>query len=140
MDTAEGWTIFTTVFGIISVGINIWQFSAARKDAEHKKSQVKIWQQDANGISTGLRRIVVDVNNNMYSAVKDVANAVWTLEASAFSLYQSLYEERLVTEEEYKARQKEFEENLKKQQGINVAQDEKVKKNSWFPPSLFVTY
>lgn len=127
MNVSEGFNVFTIVFGVISVGINIWQFSAARKDAEHKKSQVKIWQQDANGISVGLKRIVNDVSSNMYSGVKDVANAVWALEASAFSLYQSLYEERSVTEEEYRARQKEFEEHLKKERGITGTQPKKVK-------------
>lgn len=108
------WSILSTVIALLLLGWDIWQFSAARKEEKQKKSQVKIWQQDANGISVGLKRIVIDADQGKYSSVKDVASAIWSLEASAFSLYQSLYEERLLTEEEYKQQQKELVEEYKR--------------------------
>lgn len=47
-----------------------------------------------------------------YSTIQDMASAIWALETSAFSLYQSLYEERTLTDEEYKERQKKIEAKL----------------------------
>jgi uncharacterized protein YoxC len=93
---------------IISVLIAFWQFFENRSQKEKLKAQVKVWMQDANGISLGLKRIVRDNINKKYSSTDDVCNAVWAVESSASALYQSLYEERCVTEEEYKARQKKF--------------------------------
>jgi hypothetical protein len=61
-----------------------------------------------------MKRIVADVNTGLYSSVKDVCNAVWAVEASAFALYQSLYEERVVSEREYKQQQEEFAQLAKK--------------------------
>ena len=114
---------FLNWFSVISFSLNvilgfvaIWQLKDARSEKNRKKDQVKIWMQDANGISSGLQRIVRDNLDKRYSSTQDIANAVWTLEASAFSLRQSLYEERCVTEEEYKKQQKLFQEQLEKRQ------------------------
>ncbi len=72
--------------------------------------------QDANGIQTALARIVRDNLDKRYSSTNDMANATWAVHSSAFALYQSLYEERCVTEEEFKEQQKELKEELKKNQ------------------------
>lgn len=108
------WSIISTFVGVLLLIGDAVLFVLNRKEKDHKADQVKIWQQDANGISQGLKRIVIDVNQDRYSAIKDVASAVWSLEASAFALQQSLYEERAMTEEEYKQQQKELREELKK--------------------------
>jgi hypothetical protein len=116
-------TNFLNWFSVISLGFNvilgfvaIWQLKDARSEKNRKKDQVKIWMQEANGISLGLQRIVRDNLDTRYSSTQDIANAVWALEASAFSLRQSLYEERCVTEEEFKQQQKLFQEQLEKRQ------------------------
>lgn len=120
------WSIISTIVGITLLIGDVVLLVLNRKEKDHKKNQVKIWQQDANGISQGLKRIVIDVNQNNYSGVKDVASAVWSLEASAFALQQSLYEERAMTEEEYKKQQKELrEEFMKSRQQV---EDEAKKK------------
>jgi hypothetical protein len=108
------WSVIATAIGLVIAGVTIWQISSSRSEAKRKKDQVKIWQQDAHGISQALRRIVEDTDRGKYTGKKDVANAVWSVESAAFSLYQSLYEERAVTEEEYKQRQREFFEMWKK--------------------------
>lgn len=108
------WSVVSTVVALFLLIGDVILFVLNRKEKDHKKDQVKIWQQDANGVSQGLKRIVIDVNQNNYSAIKDVASAVWSLEAAAFALQQSLYEERAMTEEEYKQQQKELREELKK--------------------------
>jgi hypothetical protein len=60
----------------------------------------------ANGLSNSLQRIISDNINGRYSTTNDVCNTIFALQASAFSLYQSLHEERCITEDEYIARQK----------------------------------
>lgn len=83
------------------------------------KAQVKVWMQDANGVSNALNRIVVDNLQHRYSTTNDVCNAVWAIHATSFALYQSLYEERCVTEKEYKERQRKISEKLEAQQFSN---------------------
>ena len=102
-------------FSIVSLGINVililisvGLFVANRKEKERRNAQVKIWMQSASGISEALRRIIQDRWNDLYSSLKDVVNSVHTVEAAANSLFQSLYEERTMTEEEYKQEQKRF--------------------------------
>jgi TPP-dependent pyruvate/acetoin dehydrogenase alpha subunit len=72
--------------------------------------------QDANGISQGLPRIVKDILDRRCSSTDDMANSIWFLQESVFALHQSLYEERCVTEEEFKQLQQELKEQVKKQQ------------------------
>jgi hypothetical protein len=71
--------------------------------------------QNANGISQSLLKIVRDNLDKRYSTTNDIANAVWAMQSSAFALNQSLYEERCVTEEEYKQLQDELKQQFKKQ-------------------------
>ncbi len=91
-------------------------FVANRKEKERRNAQVKIWMQQANGISIALQRIIQDRWQGLYSSLKDVVNTVHAVEASANSLFQSLYEERTITEDEYKEEQKRFRESFKMQQ------------------------
>lgn len=72
--------------------------------------------QQASGISNALQRIIQDRWQNLYSSLKDVVNTVHAVEASANSLFQSLYEERNYTEEEYKEEQKRLRESFRTQQ------------------------
>lgn len=108
------WSIISTIIGIILLGITIWSVAVNKKEKERKIAQVKIWQHYANGISLGLKRIVYDANTSRYTDLKDITSAVWSVEASAFSLYFSLYEERTIPEDEYKQEQKIMRENINK--------------------------
>lgn len=114
------WSIVSTVLGIIFLMINIGQLVAylkeknlILKEKEIHKSQVKVWQHHANGIQMGL--FVATVGK--YSSVDDLRELVKALHQDAQSLYNSLNEERLFTEEEIKERQvqkeKETNERLK---------------------------
>ena len=89
---------------------------------KRSKSQVKIWMEQANGVQTSLNRIVIDKWNGLYSGINDVVNAVWAVHASAFSLYQSLYEERVLKEKMYIKEQLEQRAYLKKQLSKSVTQ------------------
>lgn len=102
------WSIISTIFGIIFLCWDIWQVATARKEKELRKfqldihkSQVKVWQHHAAGLMHGLLALI----QHQYSDVKDVQEAVKISQASAFSLYASLNEERLFSEEEIKAKQ-----------------------------------
>ena len=109
------WSILSTGLNVILICISIWQYWKGRNQTEKLKAQVKIWMQDANGISIGLHRIVTDNLGGRYSSTNDVCNAVWAVHSSASALYQGLYEERCVTEEEYKARQKKIADKVEAQ-------------------------
>ncbi|OGD68371.1 hypothetical protein A3I18_01655 [Candidatus Campbellbacteria bacterium RIFCSPLOWO2_02_FULL_35_11] len=102
------WSVVSTLIGVILLCFSIWQYKDGKNQSDKIRAQVKVWMQEANGLSEALRRIVSDNLEKRYSTTDDVCNAVWALQISAFSLYQSLYEERCVTEEEYKARQKKI--------------------------------
>lgn len=110
------WSIVSTLVGVILLIISVWQYWKSRSMEVKLKAQVKVWMQDANGISTALNRIVGDNLQNRYQTTNDVCNAIWAVQSSAFALYLSLYEERCVTEEEYKARQKKISEHIEAQQ------------------------
>ncbi len=112
------WSVVSTVIGIGLLCISIWQTLEAKNAAKRSIAQVKIWMQEANGLQIGLTRIVQDNLDKRYSTTSDIANAIWTLQSSAFSLYQSLYEERSITEEEYKQQQRELLTELKKRQSV----------------------
>jgi len=115
MDFFFWWSVVSTILSIILLCFSIWQYQKGQNQEEKIKAQVKVWMQDANGLSIGLKRIVGDNLAKRYSTTNDVCNAIWGVEASAFALYQSLYEERCVTEEEYKARQKKVADILETQ-------------------------
>ena len=108
------WSMFSTTIGVILLCVTIWQTKAARDEKKRSSSQVKIWMQDANGISLAMQRIVRDNLDGRYSSTNDLANSIFALQTTAFALYQSLYEERCVTEEEYKEQQKKFQEEFEK--------------------------
>lgn len=108
------WSMFSTTIGVILLCVTIWQTKAARNEKKRSSSQVKIWMQDANGISLAMQRIVRDNLDGRYSSTNDLANSIFALQTTAFALYQSLYEERCVTEEEYKEQQKKFQEEFEK--------------------------
>lgn len=90
---------------------------AAHEEQRHK-AQVKVWHNAANGISLGMTRIVIDANQDRYTALKDVTSSVFALQAAAFSLQQSLYEERAIDEKEFISEQKELREELKKSRAV----------------------
>lgn len=71
--------------------------------------------QDANGIHWAMMRIVQDNLDKRYSSTSDIANSVYSLDSSIFALYQSLYEERCIDEEDYKKEQVDIRQSLKKE-------------------------
>lgn len=110
------WSIFSTLTGFMFVVISVWQYWSNQSQLEKNKAQIKVWMQDANGIRNALQRIVRDNLDKKYTSTNDMGNAVWSLEAASSALYQSLYEERCVTEEEYRERQKKLADVIEKQQ------------------------
>ena len=96
--------LWSTIANIILMIASVWLYVASRGEKNRIKAQVKVWMETANGVSQALGRIVQDSNTGLYSSVKDICNAVWVAHSSAFSLYQTLLEERCVTEKEYKER------------------------------------
>lgn len=112
------WSIVTTILSILFLIVSIWQYFEGLKQKERNTAQVKVWMQGANGVSLSLQRIVQDNLSKRYSSTNDVCNAVWAVHANAFSLYQSLYEERSITEKEYKEQQKELIAELRKKQSV----------------------
>ncbi len=116
MDFFFWWSVISTVIGILLLIVSIWQYFKAKAQENKVQAQVKVWMQDANGIGGALNRIVVDNASGRYSSANDVCNAVLAVHSCANALYQSLYEERCVTEEEYRARQKRLADAIDKQQ------------------------
>ncbi len=110
------WSVVSTIIGLGLLCFSIWQYKDGKNQSEKIKAQVKVWMQDANGIRTALQRIVRDNLDGRYSSTNDMGNAVWGIEATASALYQSLYEERCVTEDEYKERQRKLAALIDKQQ------------------------
>lgn len=121
------WSVVSTLLSLIFLFTSLWQYFESKKQQAQHKSQVKIWMQDANGVHWGLQRIVQDNLDKRYSTTNDMANAVWTLDSSAFSLYQSLYEERCITETDYVQEQKEMREQAKSQSKANLPVESKSK-------------
>jgi hypothetical protein len=117
------WSIVSTIIGIILLCITIWQTKTANDEKKRSASQVKIWMQDANGISLAMQRIVSDNLDKRYSTTDDMANSIFALQTMAFSLYQSLYEERCITEEEYKEQKKKFKIEFEKKRQNTIPED-----------------
>jgi hypothetical protein len=119
------WSVVSTIIAIATTIGSVWllciaikQATQAESEKNRKKDQVKIWMQHADGVSLGLKRLVKDNFDKRYSSTQDIGNAVWAIEANAFALRQSLYEERCMTEPEYKQQQKEIMEELKKNSSV----------------------
>lgn len=104
-------TLISLILLIISVGLAVKTWL----DAQNKKMQVKIWMQDANGIQLALSRMIADNLAKRYSSTDDMANAIFAVQASAFALYQSLYEERCLKEKDFIADQQELRRKVKEQ-------------------------
>lgn len=103
------WSVFSTLLGVGFLYWDLWQFAINRKEKEIHKSQVKIWQHYAQGLSLGLHGVLKE----NFSSVDDVKKAVAVAAASTFSLYSSLNEERLFSEKEIKDKQLENEKRFK---------------------------
>ena len=110
------WSVISTIVGVVLLCCSIWQYFQSRNERDKANAQVKVWMNDANGISAALSRIVADNLANRYSSTNDVCNAVWAIQSSSFALYQSLYEERCISEKEYKERQKRISDRLEVEQ------------------------
>lgn len=102
------WSLISTVLGVIFLVVNAGQLvayikekSLILKEKEIHKSQVKVWQHHADGIQRGL--FVVTLGK--YSNVEDMRESIKALQQDASSLYNSLNEERLFTDEEIKTKQ-----------------------------------
>ena len=116
------WSIVSTLMSLGLVIFSVWQYWQNRSQTEKNRAQIKVWMQDANGISLALKRIVRDNLDHRYSSTNDISNAIWSIEATTFSLYQSLYEERCVSEEEYRDKQRKIAEILDKRQLRQLAE------------------
>lgn len=125
-------SMLMTLISLLVIGFSIWQYMAAEMERKKGDAQVKIWMQDANGIVDGLRTVAVNclsigaVTSTKYSTVNDVGMAVYSFASYAQALYQSLYEERCVTEEEYRAQQRELGEARHAQQLKKIREEPKV--------------
>ena len=125
------WSIFSTVAALGLLGWDIWQLSTSRKEKELAdkekeihKAQVKLWQHHASGIMHGL----ITLSQETFSSIKDSQNAAKAILPSAHSLYSSLNEERLFTDEEVKAKQLRQEEESKQLQSAIQAANEAAQK------------
>lgn len=118
------WTsIITTLLSIGLLCFSIWQYQQAEIERQKGDAQVKIWMQDAKGLHDGLQKMAVDcmtivggIVTPKYSSIEDVGKAIYAFSNMTNALYQSLFEERCVTEEEYRARQKEIADEMHKKQ------------------------
>lgn len=124
------WSILTTLLSIIFLIVSIWQLLESKKQSERSKAQVKIWMHSSNGIHLALTRIVQDNLDKRYSSTNDIANAIWSVDANALYLHQSLYDERVYTEKEYKDEQKQIAEQIKQSQANNLNTNTSPKDNS----------
>ncbi|HCC06372.1 TPA: hypothetical protein DEP94_03385 [Candidatus Nomurabacteria bacterium] len=102
------WSVVSTVFGVLFLIANVAQLvayikekSLILKEKEIHKGQVKVWQHHAQGVQMGL----FILTQGKYSTVDDLREAVKGLQQSAQSLYISLNEERLFTDQEIKDKQ-----------------------------------
>lgn len=109
-------SLVTSLLSLIFVGIAVWQYWENKSQIKKINAQVKVWMQDANGLQQALQRIVQDNIQGRYSSTNDMGNAVWAVEANTRALYQSLYEERCVTEDEYRERQNKISQLLDRRQ------------------------
>jgi hypothetical protein len=111
MDFFTWFSIVSLIINVILIVYSYGLYVASKKEKESRNAQVKIWMQYANGITHGLQRITANFLENLWTKKEDITGAVHSLEAVSFSLYQSLYEERVISEEEYKEEQKKIRDN-----------------------------
>lgn len=116
-------SIVSTIFAFLSIIYSVWQYRKVESEKQKGDAQVKIWMQDANGIYQGLQTLAVNclntttpaIGTNKFSSITDVGVALYSFASSAKALYQSLYEERCVTEDIYRKRQNDIGEAMHKQ-------------------------
>jgi len=111
MNASEIWSVISTILGVILL---VWDFymlgeskkqkEIFNKEKEIHKSQVKIWQHYANGISNSLLNLDFSIDKDPQSN-KNTQQAIKALNTVSFFLYKSLNEERLFSEEEIKQQQ-----------------------------------
>lgn len=111
MDFFTWFSIVSLIINVILIVYSYGLYIASKKEKESRNAQVKIWMQYANGITHGLQRITANFLENLWTKKEDITGAVHSLEAVSFSLYQSLYEERVISEDEYKEEQKKIRDN-----------------------------
>lgn len=128
MSVIDTINIASLVINIVLIIVSVSLAVASWKDSQNKKSQVKIWMEQANGVQQGLQNIIEDKWRGLYSGVNDITNAIWAVKASAFALYQSLYDERVITEKEYKEHQMKIRAQLDKQFKLNKRKTTSAKK------------
>ena len=107
------WSIVSTIAATAFLIWDFWQLVSYRKEQKLHKGQVKLWQHHANGINHGLILMEQSINQNHYSSLKDVQQTIKSLNASTYSLFTSLNEERLFSDEEVKKEQLEQKRQLK---------------------------
>lgn len=116
MDNISWWTVVSTILSIIFLIANVAQLVAYKyeqslviKEKEIHKGQVKIWQHYAKGIQMGL----FILSMGKFSTVEDVKTSINSVHQEAQSLFDSLNEERLFTDQEIKDRQLQKEKETK---------------------------
>ena len=107
-------SIFTVLLSLALIFWDIYLLALKNREKENHKSQVKIWQNFANGIFQGLQNISSAADESKFSTPKDTQQAVDAIKPIAYSLYNSLFEERLFSEKEIKERQLRQEDEFKK--------------------------
>lgn len=115
-DFFSWWSVVSTLIGIVFLIGNVGQHVALvkekdliQKEKEIHKSQVKVWQHYANGIQSALFLLAY----KGFNSVPDMKTAVEATQQVANSLYTSLNEERLFTDEEIKEKQLQKEKETK---------------------------
>ena len=105
----------------------IYERMSAEKDKSYIKSSVRIWQHQANGISSALSKLSWSCRDDSWAKLsqsqtftktKDVGIALDSLHEVANSMTQSLYESRFFTDEELKANIKKDKEDKEKKEQL----------------------
>lgn len=112
------WEIIRIVWEVISfvgnIALAIWAIYErilSQRDKDYIKASIRVWQQQAQGISAAIRSLSFAAGGTLFKAkfskVTDVGIALDAIHDVAESMSQSLYETRFFTDEELK-------ENMKK--------------------------
>lgn len=101
MTFTDWWSIISTVIGVVLLVWDVYLLGESKKEKEIHKSQVKIWQHYANGISNSS----LNLGSTKFDSTSDLQEAIKVLQTVSFYLYKSLNEERLFSDEEVKQQQ-----------------------------------
>lgn len=102
------WSVVSTLLNVLLFALSACLVVKSWLDSINEKRQVKIWMQYANGLNQALSKVVSDNLAGRYSTTNDMANAIWSLSSLSFGLYQSLYEERCISEKEFIEQQRKL--------------------------------